>query len=58
MSRWLPLIGTVLSGLLAAFTPAIQGWVALHPTETALIATVVGTIAHFVTPPTTPKLTT
>lgn len=51
MAKFLPLIGTVLVGLIAAFEPNTSGWVSQNPAISATIATVLAAILNLLRSP-------
>lgn len=53
LKAWFPLIGTVLTGILTAFAPAITAWVSAHPDSAVLLGTILAAASHFVPPPDT-----
>jgi hypothetical protein len=52
VKKWIPIVSTVLAGVLAALTPQIQDWIAANPALAGLVGTVVAAVAHFFKPPT------
>ena len=51
MARFLPLIGTLIVGIVAAFEPNAQAWVANNPAVAATVAMVLAAILNLLKSP-------
>lgn len=51
MSKWLPLLMTILGSVVTAVTPSVQSLLGAHPVATSIIGGVIGIILHFLPSP-------
>ena len=51
MTRFLPLIGTIIVGILAAFEPSTKDWVGKNPEFSATIGVVIAAILNLLRSP-------
>jgi hypothetical protein len=55
MSKFWSIFAAIGMSVVTAVTPAVQGVLSAHPTVTAVIASTVAVIMHFLEPPTATK---